>query len=101
MDFREKHELGVAISKAVASATASHTTPLAVAQNAAANGRLFVGILALANFANGYPAGVALCAVPIGLAYLAGTMPRGASYLARASVITSVGLFVSTLLLAW
>ncbi|TIN82183.1 hypothetical protein [Mesorhizobium sp.] len=76
---------------------------LAIAQNVVANGRLFVALLAAANYAAGVPFGVAWAAVPVGLAWLSDLCQRPAlkRYLGLASIGTAVGLAIATLLNCW
>ncbi|SDL07721.1 hypothetical protein SAMN05428953_12663 [Mesorhizobium muleiense] len=75
---------------------------LAVAQNVATNGRLFCILLAAANAAAACPIGVALSALPVGLAWVADVAPRKyRSNLALASVASSFGLAIATLVNCW
>lgn len=75
---------------------------LAVAQNVATNGRLFCILLAAANAAAAWPLGVALAALPVGLAWIADVAPgKYRQSLAVASVASSFGLAIATLLNCW
>ncbi|MER9628370.1 hypothetical protein [Mesorhizobium sp. M0296] len=75
---------------------------IAVAQNVATNGRLFCILLAAANYAAGHPLAVALAALPVGLAWVADVAPRPyRSNLAVASVASSFGLAIATLVNCW
>lgn len=76
---------------------------LAVAQNVTTNGRLFCILLAAANAAAAWPMGVALSALPVGLAWAADFTQRPTlkNYLSLASVVTAIGLAIATLVNCW
>jgi hypothetical protein len=79
---------------------------LAIAQNVAANGRLFCVLLAAANFSIGWHWGVAYAAVPVACAWLAdlGGL-AGQTSISRvmsiASVVSAIVLAIATLLNCW
>jgi hypothetical protein len=76
---------------------------IARAQNMATNGRWIVGVIALANVLQSNVVGVLMCAVPLGVAFLADAMSgtKAGSLLSLASVAATLGLFASTFFNAW
>ncbi|RUX08053.1 MAG: hypothetical protein E5V51_00225 [Mesorhizobium sp.] len=76
---------------------------IALAQNVAANGRLFCCLLAAANYSVGWHFGVAYAAVPVACAWLSdlSEIPSIKTGMARGSVVAAIVLAVATFLKCW